>query len=98
MADLYVCPGTFRSGPRGSTTKQWLLDLATSPPSYVYLGKGLTTDCPPETVILYEPLSNHERGGINVLRADGKVFFYGGPRSTKWIKSLSTTTRPTTPS
>jgi hypothetical protein len=42
--------------------------------SYVYLGKGLTVSTVrPDTILAYEPLSNHHRKGINVLYGDMSV-------------------------
>jgi prepilin-type processing-associated H-X9-DG protein len=44
--------------------------------SYVYVGQGLNTaGITSDTVIAYEPLSNHHGVGLNILYGDGHVDF-----------------------
>ena len=54
--------------------------------SYIYLGKGLSTGAiTPATVLIVEPLANHDGDGINVLYGDGRVDFI----TTEKAKGLS---------
>ena len=48
--------------------------------SYIYLGKGMNArTVSADTVVAYEPLSNHENDGSNVLFGDGRVKFILSP-------------------
>ncbi|MDW8262197.1 MAG: hypothetical protein RMJ35_06700, partial [Phycisphaerales bacterium] len=48
---------------------QWINQNA----HFVWLGAGLRDDAAPETILLYERPSNHNRQGVHVLLADGRV-------------------------
>jgi hypothetical protein len=82
-----VCPSSDDELPQGATPDELLRSIAergraeahTPAPtrpwtriSYVYCASGLTTDAPPETVLVYEPISNHD-GDILILYASGEV-------------------------
>jgi len=86
---VFNCP-TSADTPAGNSTKDLFVEDLHKPGhlSYVYVGKGLTTESPPDTVVLYENLQNHNGGdmsvtsefkprpitdGMNVLFADGHV-------------------------
>lgn len=56
--------------------------------SYVYCGKGLTTKSPPEVVLAYEAMSNHNHNGINILFGDNHVDFVTKPEALKFIAEL----------
>jgi prepilin-type processing-associated H-X9-DG protein len=43
--------------------------------SYIYCGAGFTSRGPANAVLAYEPLSNHDGDGTNVLYGDGHVSF-----------------------
>lgn len=61
-----VCPLTsWRVDATGQTVAH------TAP--YIYLGCGQRIDCDPSTPIVFEPLSNHDDFGIQVLSVDGNV-------------------------
>lgn len=73
-----TCPGTDDTPAPGATPEQQALNLtAGGHLSYIYCGKGLRTTAHPaaETVILWEPRSNHQARGGNALFADGHVEF-----------------------
>ena len=42
------------------------------------MGSGIKTSADPQVVILYEPMGNHNREGMNVLFADGQ---------TRWLSA-----------
>jgi prepilin-type processing-associated H-X9-DG protein len=68
--------------------------------SYVYVGRGLNSKtASKETVVVYEPLTNHDGKGANVLFGDGWVTFidkHAWPRMAAIISAEinRTTTRP----
>jgi competence protein ComGC len=57
--------------------------------SYIYLGKGISADAPPGTVIAYEPVSNHDRDGAHFLLADGSVRFILQTEARAYIDALN---------
>jgi len=86
---VFNCP-TSADSPAEGATKELLLEDFHKPGhlSYVYVGKGLTTDSPADAVVMYELPKNHNGGdmsvtsefkdkpmsdGMNVLFADGHV-------------------------
>jgi prepilin-type processing-associated H-X9-DG protein len=57
--------------------------------SYIYLGKGLSKDAlTPATVVVVEPLANHDGDGINVLYGDGRVEFINAAKAKGLIHFL----------
>lgn len=93
-AEVFVCPSTNDSRAIRPTTQATLdqFDQA-GHCSYIYLGKGLTNQCDPRTVVLYEPSSNHH-GGLNVLFADGHAEFFSGAMAQSFLRSIA---NPQTP-
>jgi prepilin-type processing-associated H-X9-DG protein len=75
-AQVFVCPSS------NTKVSSHLLTLGTDDQAawvnahsdYVYLGKGLTTSCAPDTILLYEKDSDHG-DGMNILYGDGHVDF-----------------------
>ena len=67
--DVLFCPSSSVPRPALATTQEADRAIAANEVSYVYLGKGLTLNSPDDTVLLYEPLSNHGNG-INVVFVD----------------------------
>jgi prepilin-type processing-associated H-X9-DG protein len=65
----FFCPRV--PTPTVATTQQAEL-VVTTQSSYTYLGKGLTKDASADTVLAYEPLTDHG-DGINVLFTDAHV-------------------------
>ena len=62
--------------------------------SYIYLGKGLIGTQPATVVIAYEPLTNHNNPGMNVLFGDGHVEFFHVPAATTLIAELNAGQNP----
>jgi len=81
--EMLVCPGT-----EAPTTQQAMAGKV----DYIYIGRGLNrARIDSKTVVVYEPLSNHNGEGMNVLRADGSVEFLD---PTEGAKALGATTQP----
>ena len=75
-ASVFTCPSTKDTPASGATTRAIANNLTVGGHlSYIYLGKGLTIHATPDTVLLYEPITNHQNRGMNVLFADGHVDF-----------------------
>ncbi|HEY8667008.1 MAG TPA: H-X9-DG-CTERM domain-containing protein [Tepidisphaeraceae bacterium] len=92
---LFTCPDTTDTPAAGPTTRAIGASLATpGHVSYVYLGKGLTDKCPPATVLLYEPLANHNHAGSNVLFGDGHVNFIPAATMQKILAELAAGQNP----
>jgi len=86
---MFNCPSSADSPAQGATAALMLEDLhKPGHLSYVYIGKGLTTESPADSVVIYELPHNHNAGdmsvtsefkdkpmtdGMNVLFADGHV-------------------------
>ena len=73
----FVCPATSDTpAPTAPTTQATAAGLRQPGHcSYIYVGKGLTTEtATADTVLLYEPPANHG-GGMNVLFGDLRVEF-----------------------
>ena len=74
----FVCPAT-DDRPSAGPTLRAVADAVDAGPaghrcSYVYLARGLTAaSITPTTVLAYEPVTNHDRDGGNVLFGDGHV-------------------------
>ena len=78
-SNVFVCPSSHDSPAPGSTPGAQAGNLyAGGHLSYVYVAAGMNTNFantnPATTVVLYEPLTNHQ-DGVNVLYADGSVQF-----------------------
>ncbi len=43
--------------------------------SYIYVGSGLTDKSDADIVVAYEPLTNHDNDGSNILFVDGHISF-----------------------
>jgi len=72
-ATVFVCPDDSKTPPAGSTPQMLAAQIAgPNHCSYIYVGNGLTTAASADTVLLFEPLSNHH-DGMNVLFANGSV-------------------------
>lgn len=73
---VFVCPSTSDTPAPGSSPDAAAQNLsAGSHLSYVYVGQGLTNMATHDTVVLYEPMTNHDSDGMNVLYGDGHVEF-----------------------
>ncbi|HEY8749980.1 MAG TPA: DUF4190 domain-containing protein, partial [Tepidisphaeraceae bacterium] len=68
----FVCPSDNKTPPAAAPPESMAADINTGQHcSYVYVGAGVRATNDPKIVILYEPLGNHSREGMNVLFADG---------------------------
>jgi prepilin-type processing-associated H-X9-DG protein len=72
--EAFICPSSNDEKAPGATAEERARNLHKHC-SYVYHGRGLTTDSPKDTPILCEPLMHHQHAGMNVLFADGHVDF-----------------------
>jgi len=73
---VFVCPSDDKTPSTGTSQQSIAADIAGGKhSSYIYVGRGLTTSEPSDTVLLYEPLGDHNNEGMNVLYADGHVAF-----------------------
>ncbi|HEX3357144.1 MAG TPA: H-X9-DG-CTERM domain-containing protein, partial [Tepidisphaeraceae bacterium] len=62
--------------------------------SYVYVAPSLNSGNLLNAVLLYEPLTNHNRDGCNVLFADGHVEFFSGSTAQQMISQLQSGMNP----
>ena len=94
-AEQLVCQLSNDTVAAGTDAAQILEHLRTGHHiSYTYTGTGLTTQSPPECVLLYEPLDRHNADGIRVLFADGRVQTIGKIESSKAIARLKSGQNP----
>jgi prepilin-type processing-associated H-X9-DG protein len=93
--EVFVCPSTDHTpAARQSNQLQPYNPVPGKTLSYVYLGKGMTSTAGATTVLVYEPLTNHNKAGINVLFGDGSVEFIPGPVAEKMISELNAGQNP----
>ncbi len=88
-ADVFVCPSsddTYAAGAADLSAGGHL--------SYVYTGGALNFRSPPNSVVAYEPLTNHNRDGINLLHVDGTVQFIQRQFVQQKISNLKTGVNP----
>jgi prepilin-type processing-associated H-X9-DG protein len=73
--NVFICPDDDKTAPSGSVQIAAQGIASGKNCSYIYVGSGVTASDPPDTVLLYEPLSLHHQyqAGMNVLFADGHV-------------------------
>jgi prepilin-type processing-associated H-X9-DG protein len=70
---VLMCPMTAQDVPVAPTTREVVAAMRKADLiSYIYVGKGLTTDASADTVVAYEKLTDHT-DGMNVLFADGHI-------------------------
>jgi len=94
-ASVFNCPSANETPAPGATTRAVAANLtAGGHLSYVYLGKGLTTQAASDTVLLYEPLANHQNQGMNVLFADGHVDFLQAKDVQPLLKQVANQVTP----
>ena len=74
---VFVCPSDDKAPPSSASAQAAAHEISTGQNcSYVYVGNELTTSASSDAVILYEPLADHRKEGMNVLFADGHVEFF----------------------
>jgi prepilin-type processing-associated H-X9-DG protein len=89
-AAVFVCPQSNDETSTGSTTGAISDDVTAGPAghrcSYVYVGAGLTDKTVKDpTFVAYEPLTNHDGDGSNVLYGDGHVDWETGADLAKLL-------------
>lgn len=73
-ADAFICPATDHEKAPGETNRETALNLRVAGHlSYIYCADELPADSPPDTVLVCEPLSNHDGQRASVLLIDGTV-------------------------
>jgi prepilin-type processing-associated H-X9-DG protein len=83
-AEFFICPSTNDDKATGVTPEQRAASLSTKGHnSYIYLGAGKSANTPANAVLIYEPLTNHQQNGMNVLFADFHVQFIAKPLAQK---------------
>jgi hypothetical protein len=94
-AEVFVCPSSGADVAPGPTSQAKAANL-TSPKhlSYVYLGSGMASSAAGNVILVYEPLSNHDKDGINVLYGDGSVVFLAKGQAQTTIANLATGRNP----
>jgi prepilin-type processing-associated H-X9-DG protein len=94
--NVFICPQSLDAASTGATTQAVAADFQKPGHlSYIYLGKGLRADTvSDDTVVLYEPLSNHAGAGMNVLFGDGHTEFISPAVGTKFLAAVATGIRP----
>jgi hypothetical protein len=86
-SQIFVCPAS-NDMPATGTPQQQAASFSTPGTcSYIYLGKGLNSNASEDTVIAYEPLSNHKTG-INVAFNDFHVQWLNATDAQKLINSI----------
>jgi prepilin-type processing-associated H-X9-DG protein len=94
-----ICPSTTGTPAiTGATTQATAANVvAGGHLSYVILSKGFTSPVPAGAILAYEPLSNHQGKGMNVLFGDGHVHFIQVNDAKKMLAELSTGHNPPRP-
>jgi prepilin-type processing-associated H-X9-DG protein len=84
FSDLFICPSSNDDHATGDTLEQRAANLSKGHCSYIYLGAGKNVNKTPANLVLaYEPLTNHNQAGMNVLFADTHVEFIPNPQAKK---------------
>jgi prepilin-type processing-associated H-X9-DG protein len=102
---MFNCPSSSATPAQGPTTQAVLDDFhQTGHLSYIYIGKGLTTQSPADAVVLYELPDNHKDDdmsitselssekkaiGMNVLFSDGHTEWMTGAEAEALRKKIA---------
>ena len=94
--NVFICPESSDVASTGATTQAVAADFQIPGHcSYLYLGKGLRADTvSDDTVVFYEPLSNHAGDGMHVLFGDGHAEWIPKAVSQKFLAAVATGIRP----
>ena len=94
----FVCPSANDEPATGATPDDILAKFAKPGHcSYVYVGGGLRVGSPRDAVVAHDRLVNHEREGINVLFADGRVEWMSRDLSSSFLAELKAGFNPPRP-
>ena len=93
---VFNCPSSNDQPAVGPTTQAVAADLSKpGHASYIYVGKGLTDQtATADVVVLYEPLTNHAKSGMNVLFGDGHVDWYTATQAQPILRQVAAGTWP----
>jgi prepilin-type processing-associated H-X9-DG protein len=92
-ADVFVCPSSNDTRADQNTTVQQQAAVLHQHCSYKYL-PGHNYNASADTVIAYEPLTNHGGDGANFLHGDGHVSWESKQTAAAMIKSLEAGQNP----
>jgi hypothetical protein len=101
--EVFVCPSSDEERAlAGATAQQTLANMYREPGhcSYIYLGKGMGTFSPSQSVVAFEPLGHHPPelshrvDGSNVLFGDGAVIYVDTKDMQKLIAEINAGTNP----
>jgi prepilin-type processing-associated H-X9-DG protein len=95
---VFNCPTSAESPAPGETVEDQAANLSTGGHlSYVYLGSDTGSSSAADQIILYEPLTNHNGDGTNVLYGDGHVEFMSAQTFQTELASTKKRYHSTTP-
>lgn len=91
----FVCPSSEDTIPTGSTLGELQTQLkhGSGCCSYIYV-PGFTDNASPDVILLYEPLTNHDKDGANFLYADGHVDWIPKAQAESIIRQITSGQNP----
>lgn len=95
-SEIFVCSSTNHTRAPGSTPQQQAAALTSRPGhlSYVYVGQNMNSRVGADVVVMYEPLSNHNQAGSNMLFGDGRVEWIEAKQAGKIIAEVQAGQNP----
>jgi prepilin-type processing-associated H-X9-DG protein len=94
-SEVFICPATHDTKASGETPEIQAANLAKPGHcSYIYLGAGKKMNAPANLILAFEPPTNHQQAGMNVLFNDGHVDFILQPTAQKVAAELSAGQNP----
>lgn len=95
-SEVFVCPSTSHTAAPGTTPQQQAAALTSQPGhlSYVYVGQKMNSTVGADVVVLYEPLTNHNQAGSNMLFGDGRVEWIEAKQAGKIIAEVQAGQNP----
>lgn len=92
---VFVCPSDNKAPPTSTSVQAAQQEIASGKNcSYIYVGADLTASATADTVILFEPLSDHGGQGMNVLFADFHVEWLTKSEAQTILNQQAAGTRP----
>ncbi len=94
-SEVFICPATTDTKAPGQTPEAQAANLSNPGHcSYIYLGAGKKINEPPNIILAFEPPTNHQQAGMNVLYNDGHVDFISQPLAQKVAAELTAGQNP----